>query len=463
MKKSLEFITEQTMSLIEAGDTIKLQEYLDNLNISDVEDLIDELPDHAPLFIDTLSLHRAINVFRILDNPTQERIINKLPGQKISKILNGLPPDDRTSFFGELRDRDLLHRLVSLLSPEDRKEVFTLLSYPEDSIGRLMTPDFLAIDQNMTVEKALAYIRKNGKNSETIDVIYILGEDSKLIDDLPIRKLLISDPTAVLSDLVDGRLITLNANDPVEEGIKIFKMNNRVALPVVDSSRMLLGIVTIDDILWVADEEYSEDMQRMGGTQALEEPYLDLPIHRLVKKRAGWLIVLFIGELLTASVMQYYEEQLAQVIVLTLFLPLMISSGGNSGSQASTLIIQAMATGEVRLRHWWRVFRRELVSGFSLGTILGIIGFIRIYVWHFIFPDLYGDNWILVGLTVALSLIGIVLWGSLIGSMLPFILRRLGADPATSSAPFVATIVDVTGLIIYLTIAGWIFGPLMHG
>ena len=463
MKKSLEFITEQTMSLIEAGDTIKLQEYLDNLNISDVEDLIDELPDHAPLFIDTLSLHRAINVFRILDNPTQERIINKLPGQKISKILNGLPPDDRTSFFGELRDRDLLHRLVSLLSPEDRKEVFTLLSYPEDSIGRLMTPDFLAIDQNMTVEKALAYIRKNGKNSETIDVIYILGEDSKLIDDLPIRKLLISDPTAVLSDLVDGRLITLNANDPVEEGIKIFKMNNRVALPVVDSSRMLLGIVTIDDILWVADEEYSEDMQRMGGTQALEEPYLDLPIHRLVKKRAGWLIVLFIGELLTASVMQYYEEQLAQVIVLTLFLPLMISSGGNSGSQASTLIIQAMATGEVRLKHWWRVFRRELVSGFSLGTILGIIGFIRIYVWHFIFPDLYGDNWILVGLTVALSLIGIVLWGSLIGSMLPFILRRLGADPATSSAPFVATIVDVTGLIIYLTIAGWIFGPLMHG
>ncbi len=463
MKKSLEFITEQTMFLIEAGDITQLREYLDNLNISDVEDLIDELPDYAPLFIDTLSLNRAINVFRILDNPTQERIINKLPGRKISKIINGLPPDDRTSFFGELKDRELLHRLVSLLSPEDRKEVFTLLSYPEDSIGRLMTPDFLAIDQSLTVEKALSYIRKNGKNSETIDVIYILGDGGKLVDDLPIRKLLISNPESLVSDLVDGRLITLKANDPVEEGIKIFKMNNRVALPVVDSYGMLLGIVTIDDILWVADEEYSEDMQRMGGTQALEEPYLDLPIHRLVKKRAGWLIVLFIGELLTASVMQYYEEQLAQIIVLTLFLPLMISSGGNSGSQASTLIIQAMATGEVRLKHWWKVFRREVVSGFSLGAILGLIGFVRIYVWHFIFPDLYGENWILVGLTVSLSLVGIVLWGSLIGSMLPFILRRLGADPATSSAPFVATIVDVTGLIIYLTIAGWIFGPLMHG
>jgi magnesium transporter len=463
MKKSLEFITEQTMSLIEAGDITQLREYLDNLNISDVEDLIDELPDYASLFIDTLSLNRAVNVFRILDNPTQERIINRLPGRKISKIINGLPPDDRTSFFGELKDRELLHRLVSLLSPEDRKEVFTLLSYPEDSIGRLMTPDFLAIDQNITVEKALSYIRKNGKNSETIDVIYILGDGGKLVDDLPIRKLLISNPESSVSDLIDGRLITLNANDPVEEGIKIFKMNNRVALPVVDSFGMLLGIVTIDDILWVADEEYAEDMQRMGGTQALEEPYLDLPIHRLVKKRAGWLIVLFIGELLTASVMQYYEEQLAQIIVLTLFLPLMISSGGNSGSQASTLIIQAMATGEVRLKHWWKVFRREVISGFSLGIILGSIGFIRIYVWHFIFPDLYGENWILVGLTVALSLVGIVLWGSLIGSMLPFILRRLGADPATSSAPFVATIVDVTGLIIYLTIAGWIFGPLMHG
>lgn len=462
MKKSVEFITEQALFLIEAGDVTQLKEYLDNLNISDVEDLIDELPDYAPLILDTLSINRAVNVFRILDSPTQERIITKLPGRKISKIINGLPPDDRTSFFGELKDRELLHRLVSLLSPEDRREVFTLLSYPEDSIGRLMTPDFLAIDQTFTVEKALNYIRKNGKNSETIDVVYILGEGGKLIDDLPIRKLLISDPNTPIADLMDGRLIFLKAHDPVEEGIKIFKMNNRVALPVIDSNAMLLGIVTIDDILWAADEEYAEDMQRMGGTQALEEPYLDLPIHRLVKKRAGWLIVLFIGELLTASVMQYYEEQLAQIIVLTLFLPLMISSGGNSGSQASTLIIQAMATGEVKLKHWWRVFRREIISGLSLGAILGVIGLLRIYVWHFIFPDLYGDNWVLVGATVSLSLIGIVLWGSLIGSMLPFILRRLGADPATSSAPFVATIVDVTGLIIYLTIAGWIFGPFIH-
>jgi len=462
MKENIEQLAEETQLLIEANDAGTLRAFLDDLNISDVEDLIDELPEYAPLFIDTMSINRAVNVFRILDVPTQERVIKKLSANKISEIINGLPPDDRTSFFGEMKDQELQHRLISLLTQEDRKEVFTLLAYPEDSIGRMMTPDFLAIPKNFTVDDALKYIRLNGKNSETIDVVYILEENGVLIDDLRIKELLTNDPKTPISDLIDDRLISLNAQDPVEEGIKVFKMNNRVALPVIDSGGILLGIVTIDDILWAADEEYSEDMQRMGGTAALDEPYLDLPVYKLIWKRAGWLIVLFIGELLTASVMQYYEDQLAQVIVLALFLPLMISSGGNSGSQASTLVIQAMATGEVKIKDWWRVFRREVVSGLGLGIILGTIGFFRIYIWHLIFPSLYGEHWIMVGSTVSLALVGIVLWGSLIGSMLPFILKRLGADPATSSAPFVATIVDVTGLMIYLSIASWIFGPLMH-
>lgn len=461
MKTNLELLTEQTLILIESGNINQLHEFLDNLNISDVEDLIDELPDYAALFIDTLSLNRATNVFRILDVPTQERIIKKLSGDKISKIINDLPPDDRTALFGELKDKDLLHRLVSLLSPADRKEVVTLLAYPEESIGRLMTPDFLAINKDYTVQQALNYIRQNGKESETIDVIYILDENGILIDDLRIKELLISDPQTPISSLMDDRLIYLDALTSTEEAIKIFKMNNRVALPVIDEAGLLLGIVTIDDILWAADEEFSEDMQRIGGTSALDEPYLDLPIYKLIWKRAGWLIVLFIGELLTASVMQYYEDQLAQVIVLAMFLPLMISSGGNSGSQASTLIIQAMARGEVKIKDWWNVFRREIISGSSLGIILGSIGFLRICIWHVIFPHLYGEHWIMVASTVSLSLVGIVLWGSLIGSMLPFILKRLGADPATSSAPFVATIVDVTGLMIYLTIASWIFGTVM--
>ncbi len=462
MRKDLKHIVNQTQSLIKSGDKKKLRVYLDSLNISIIEDLIDELPDYAPLIIDTMSVNRAVNVFRILDVPTQERVIKKLPKLKVSEIMRGLPPDDQTAFLGELKDEELSQQLLSLLSPEDKKEVSTLLAYPEDSVGRLMTPDYLAINKNYTVQETLDIIRRRGKNSETIDVIYILDDNGILLDDLRIRDLLVVDPHTPIADLMDDRLISLNAEDPQEEAIKVFKMNNRVALPVIASDKTLLGIVTIDDVLWLADEEYSEDMQRFGASGTLDEPYLDVPLFKLVWKRAGWLIVLFIGELLTASVMQYYEDQLAKVIVLAMFLPLMISSGGNSGSQASTLIIQAMAVGDVQLSHWWRVFRREIISGLSLGIILGIIGFIRIYVWHFIFPHLYGDHWIMVATTVSLSLVGIVLWGSLIGSMLPFILRRLGADPATSSAPFVATIVDVTGLMIYLTIASIIFGSVLN-
>lgn len=462
MRKDLKQIVNQTQLLIKSGDKKKLRTYLDSFDISIIEDLIDELPNYAPLIIDTMSVNRAVNVFRILDVPTQERIVKKLPRLKVSEIMRGLPPDDQTAFLGELKDEELSHQLLSLLSPEDKKEVSALLAYPEDSVGRLMTPDYLAINKNITVQDTLDTIRSRGKNSETIDVIYILDDQGVLLDDLRIRDLLVVDPNTPIADLMDDRLIFLNAEDPQEDAIKIFKMNNRVALPVISSDRTLLGIVTIDDVLWIADEEYSEDMQRFGASGTLDEPYLDVPIYKLVWKRAGWLIILFVGELLTASVMQYYEDQLAKVIVLAMFLPLMISSGGNSGSQASTLIIQAMAVGDVRLSHWWRVFRREVVSGLSLGIILGVIGFTRIYIWHFIFPYLYGDHWLMVASTVSLSLIGIVLWGSLIGSMLPFILRRFGADPATSSAPFVATIVDVTGLMIYLTIASIVFGSVLH-
>lgn len=461
MKKDLKHIVNQTEVLINSGNRQELHRYLDSLDISIIEDIIDELPDDAPLIIETMSINRAVNVFRILDVPTQERVIRKLPESKVSELINLLPPDDQTSFLGELKDEELTEELLSMLSPEDKIEVSSLLSYPEDSVGRLMTPDYLAIDKDFTVEQALSKIRKEGKEFETIDVIYIVNNKGVLLDDLRIRDLLVSDQETKISELMDERLIYLNAEAPQEEAIQIFKMNNRVALPVIDSNRVLLGIVTIDDVLWIANEEYSEDMQRFGGSGTLDEPYLDMPVYKLIWKRAGWLIVLFIGELLTASVMQYYEDQLAKMIVLAMFLPLMISSGGNSGSQASTLIIQAMAVGDVRLSHWWLVFRREIISGLSLGIILGIIGFVRIYIWHFIFPDLYGEHWFLVATTVSLSLVGIVLWGSLIGSMLPFILRKLGADPATSSAPFVATIVDVTGLMIYLTIAGIIFGSVL--
>ncbi|MEB0263055.1 MULTISPECIES: magnesium transporter [unclassified Mucilaginibacter] len=447
----MEEMVEQIELLLEQEDTTQLQEYLNNLNISDVEELIDELPEHGPKFIEILSINRAVNVFRILDFPTQERIIKKLSGKKVSEIINELPPDDRTAFFSELHG-DAVTKLILHLSPADRKEALSLLGYKEDSVGRLMTPDYIAVKKSWDVNRVLAHIRRYGKNSETIDVIYVIGDNGILLDDIRIREILLVAPETKISDLMDGRLIALSANDPQEDAINVFRMNNRTALPVTDADNILLGIVTVDDILWIANEEYTEDIQKIGGTEALDEPYLDINIFRLVKKRVSWLIVLFLGEMLTATAMGHFENAIAQKVVLALFVPLIISSGGNSGSQASTLIIQAMALGEVTISDWWRVMRREIISGLLLGTTLGVIGFMRIYIWT-LFSNIYGADWMIVGFVVGIALVGVVLWGSLAGSMLPLLLKKLGADPATSSAPFVATLVDVTGLIIYFTIA----------
>ncbi|MGY4536749.1 magnesium transporter [Mucilaginibacter sp. UYNi724] len=447
----MEEMVEQIELLLEQEDTTQLQEYLNNMNISDVEELIDELPEHGPEFIEILSIKRAVNVFRILDFPTQERIIKKLSGKKVSEIVNELPPDDRTAFFSELHG-DAVAKLILHLSPADRKEALSLLGYKEDSVGRLMTPDYIAVKKSWDVTRVLSHIRRYGKNSETIDVIYVIGENGILLDDIRIREILLVAPETKISDLMDGRLIALSANDPQEDAINVFRMNNRTALPVTDKENILLGIVTVDDILWIANEEYTEDIQKIGGTEALDEPYLDINLFRLVKKRISWLIVLFLGEMLTATAMGHFEHAIANTVVLALFVPLIISSGGNSGSQASTLIIQAMALGEVTISDWWRVMRREIISGLLLGTTLGVIGFMRIYIWT-LFSNIYGPEWMTVGFIVGIALVGVVLWGSLAGSMLPLLLKKLGADPATSSAPFVATLVDVTGLIIYFTIA----------
>jgi magnesium transporter len=338
------------------------------------------------------------------------------------------------------------------------------LGYPEDSVGRLMTPDYVYVYQHNTVQEAFEIIRKHAKNSETIDVIYIINEQGRLVDDIRIRDIILASPDKTMEEITDGRVISLRVADDQEYAGQIFKMNNRVALPVVDDNNILLGIVTIDDMLWVANEEFSEDMQKMGGTEALNEPYLDIPFFKLIQKRAGWLILLFFGELLTASAMAFFSDELSKALILSIFVPLIISSGGNSGSQASTLIIQAMAVGEVSIEDWWRVMRREILSGLTLGGILGLIGFIRIAVWHQfmqqgVIEDVYGEHWALIGCTVGFSLVGVVLWGTLTGSMLPLLLKKLGADPAVSSAPFVATLVDVTGLIIYFSMA-WLF---LHG
>jgi len=399
-----------------------------------------------------LSIHRAASTFKIIELGVQKDIIQELPPLKTAALLNELPADDRTSFLEEL-STNAVRELIKLLNPEERKITLSLLGYPEGSVGRLMTPDYIAVQSDWTISEVLEYIREVGQESETIDVIYVINDQGQLLDDVRIKEFLLSPPERLVSELTDGRYIELNVYDDQEKANQVFKMNNRVALPVVDNNNILLGIVTIDDVLWVANEEFSEDMQKMGGTEALEEPYLEISIFKLFKKRVGWLIVLFLGEMLTATAMASYEHALDQALILSLFIPLIISSGGNTGSQASSLIIQALTVGEVTLADWWKVMRREIVSGIMLGTVLGIIGFSRVMVWSQIFPEVYGAHYFLVAMVVGVSLIGVVMFGTISGSMLPIVLKRLGADPAVSSAPFVATLVDVTGVIIYFNCA----------
>jgi magnesium transporter len=448
----VEVLKEQFEQVIHSGDPLQIREWLDHQNISDVADLVYEEPDYESQIIAAMSVHRAAGVFKILEFPTQKNIIQTLAPTKTAELLNELPPDDRTDFLEELPS-NAVRELIKLLDEEERKITLSLLGYPENSVGRLMTPDYVYVYENNTVQQVLDTVRRVGKNSETIDVIYVINNKGDLLDDIRIREFILATPDKKVSELMDGRVIALNAYDDQELANEAFKMNNRVALPVVSNSNKLLGIVTIDDILWVASEEFSEDMQKIGGTAALDQPYLEMPLISLFKQRVVWLVVLFFGELLTATAMAYFEEEIAKAVVLALFVPLIISSGGNSGSQASTLIIQAMAVGEITLKDWWRVMRREILSGLLLGSVLGLIGFLRIFIWHSIVPNVYGAHWMLLGITVGVTLMGVVLWGTLCGSMLPLILKRLGADPAVSSAPFVATLVDVTGLVMYFSVA----------
>jgi len=445
-------ITDQFAELMLRNDRQELHAFLDDQNISDVAVLVDEFPEHATEIMLHMSMHRAVSTFKILDLSRQKQVIRELPPFKTAELLNELPADDRTDFLEGL-DSNAVREFIKLLDTEERKITLSLLGYPEGSIGRLMTPDYVYVYPENTVDEVFATIRKYGKDSETINVIYVINNKGELLDDIRISDFILAAPTTKVEALMDDRFIALNAYDDQETANEIFKMNNRVALPVVSKSNKLLGIVTIDDVLWVASEEFSEDMQKMGGTEALDEPYLETPITKLFRKRIVWLVVLFLGELLTASAMSFFEDEIAKAVVLALFVPLIISSGGNSGSQASTLIIQAMALGEITVSDWWRVMRREFLQGLMLGTALGIIGFVRIFVWHGIAPEVYGNSWDEIGMVIGFSLLGVVLWGTITGSMLPLLLKKLGADPAVSSAPFVATLVDVTGLIIYFSTA----------
>ncbi|MGB7511412.1 MAG: magnesium transporter, partial [Pelodictyon phaeoclathratiforme] len=350
---------------------------------------------------------------------------------------------------------------LKLLSFKEFKIAKTLLAYAEGSVGRLMSPDYLSVKKDWDINQVLDYIRTFGHDSETLNVIYVVDDIGKLKGELLARTLLLSAPEKTVSEIIaEDKLITLTASQDQADALEAFKRYDSVALPVVDSNGYLIGVVTVDDMLDVAEEEETEDIQKFGGIEALEEPYIDLPIPQLIKKRAVWLVILFVGEMLTASAMAFFEDEMAKAIVLATFIPLIMSSGGNSGSQAASLIIRSLSLGEITIRDWWKVMRRELVSGLALGCILGTIGVFRVIIWASVLGHL-DTKWLYIGFTIGISLVGIVMFGTLTGSMLPLLLKRLGLDPAVSSAPFVATLVDVTGIVIYFSVASLLLGGIL--
>ena len=438
--------------LIATRNFAALREAFADWSAADVAECITDLAEDEQAVLFRLLPHaQATEVMEYLDADAQQVVLKAMGTAEAARVLNDMSADDRTALLEELPGAAVV-QLLQLLSPEEKAIAQTLLNYPEDSVGRLMTPDFIGVRDGWTVQQVLDFIREHGHRSETLHVIYITDERGILIDDLRIADVLVAPVQTPVNEIRDSTFVALRVTDAAPQAIAVFRKYDRTALPVIDSEGKLVGIVTVDDILDLQEEETTEDMQKIGGLEALEEPYMEAPLLELVRKRAVWLVVLFIGQMLTATVMGIFEGEIARAVVLALLIPLIISSGGNAGSQAATLVIRAMALGEITMADWWRVMRREILCGLMLGVLLGTIGVVRIVVWSHFTPG-YGPHPWLVGFTVGTAVLGVVLWGTLAGSMLPLILRRCGLDPATSSAPFVATLVDVTGLMIYFTAA----------
>jgi magnesium transporter len=442
--------------LIDARDWDGLREALEDMDPSDVADLIEKLPvDMEGIVFRLLPSARATAVFSQLELDHQEDLLRSLTSEETLHLVGGMTPDDRVRLLDEL-PTGVSRRLVMMLPPDKRNDTTALLGYPEDSAGRLMTPHFVALEPQWTVARALRHIRALKEEIETFNVVYVLDEQGRLVRDLRLVALLKASPRQRVGRLEDRALVSVPATMPREELVEQFKKYDRVALPVIDSHGVMLGIITADDVLDVQAEESTEDIHKMGGTQALDEPYLETSFFSILHKRGPWLLLLFLGQSVTASVMGHFEGELASALVLALFVPLIISSGGNSGSQTTSLVIRAMALKELEPGDWWKVMARELSTGLALGAMLGGLGFARIVAWQKLGWTDYGEHYLLVGATVLLSLLGVVLLGTLAGALLPFGLRRLGLDPAAASAPFVATLVDVLGLILYFSVAFFI-------
>ncbi len=407
-----------------------------------------------------LSPDERLDGFRLLPHDDAEDFFLSLAPAELSSLMLQLPKNERRAWLRLLPPddaADLIQHvpaseqsdLLALLDDVTRREVTALLAYAQDAAGGLMNPRYARLRPEMTVDEAIGYLKRQARtNIELLSYLYVIDAEQRLLGVVSFRELFVAQPERTVRDVMRTELVTVRDDQDQEEVSRVLAQHDLIALPVLDRDGRMKGIITVDDVVDVVQEEATEDIQKLGGMEAMDEPYLEIAFGRMLRRRAGWLSALFIGELLTASAMAYFEDELARALVLSLFVPLIISSGGNSGSQASTLVVRAMSLGEVRLSDWYRVVQRELGAGLALGGLLGALGFLRIVLWQSIWP-VYGEHWALVATTVGVSLLGVVMFGTLTGSLLPFLFRRLGVDPASASAPFVATLVDVSGLVIY--------------
>jgi magnesium transporter len=424
-------------------------------HVADIVERLNAEPlGRASAVLSAMPLERAVDV---LDQPGLEAaadLVEALPPDRAVSLLTAMSADRRAELFRHL-EAPTRDGLLSRLDAETRASLVQLLAYPKNTAGSIMTTEFVSVPASWTVDDALQHIRMVESTSETIYAIYVLDpKTNALVKAVSLRRLITSEPQAsVLSIAPSRRPLSVSPLTDREEVARLISKYDLLAVPVVDKRDRVLGIVTVDDIIDAIVEETTEDVQKFGGMEALDAPYMEIGFLDMIKKRAGWLCVLFLSEMLTASAMQHFQDELQKAIVLTLFIPLIMSSGGNSGSQATSLLVRAIALRETRLGDWWRVALRELPTGVTLGAILGLLGILRITLWQKLGLFDYGEHWILIACTVGTALVGIVTFGSLVGSMLPFILKRIGFDPASASAPFVATLVDVSGLVIYFSIA----------
>lgn len=437
---------------IRERDEEALKQEANKLSPIELADLLHQRDlDEQTFVFNLLDPQLAYQTFLYLPVRIQKNLIRSISPSQAAWVLKELEPGERVEFLEELPRASIDH-LVTLLPHDERMLTLSLMGYPENTVGRIMTSDYFTVQADWSVEELLKYLLEYGWESETTNEVYLVNEDSKLLGAVHLKKLLFAPRQALVGTLATKDIPVLSVYETIEKGAQKFEETEKNSLPVIDEEGVLLGVVNLDSVLQFSSEAATAEIQKIGGTEALDEPYMTIPFIDLMRKRAGWLTILFIGEMLTTTAMAFFEDEISKAVVLALFLPLIISSGGNAGSQASTLIVRALALGEVKGRDWLKVGWRELKSGIFLGVFLGVIGFLRVTLWS-TFSDIYGPHWLLLAVTIFISITGVILMGNLSGAMLPLILRSLGFDPATSSAPFVATFVDVTGVIIYFLIS----------